>query len=192
MLAASACKAALVEERLFLGRRRAAQDGVAMRETAKAGDNVTVDFGVFPVFRSAACKGRDAAILICEMLGMHQRQEEELVERRGNLAVEALLDGRIGDAAGLGVRGKRAGIVAEHVSRELVEHDDEGKRAFGRRGPVVAGAFRGRFISGFEPRLYGGVESVVLGVPFCGAGGGSEFKNFSGSGYHVAPCHPGY
>src|SRR5262249_10819846 len=127
---ASAGKAAAVEEALLFLRGQAAESAVAMREAAEARNDVAMSERIrqaFTIVRRLV-KG-DAAVLVLEVLGMHERQVEEPLLGRVDGLVEAALEGGRGDRAGacIGRKGTRAG--AKYVARELIEQEEQGERA---------------------------------------------------------------
>ena len=63
------------------------------------------------------------------------------------------------------VGGEGAGIVAEHVPRELVEHEDRGKHAFRGREPRLRHPVAKLGIDGTEARRDGGVDRLVASKP---------------------------
>ena len=87
---------------------------------------------------------RDAAFLVGEVLGMLERQVEELRSRRLDLPVEASRQRPVGDRARQRIGGKGARAAAEHVARKLVEHDGQRQRALGRAPPSPASGPRRR------------------------------------------------
>ena len=77
---------------------------------------------------------------------MLERQVEELPLGQRHLPVEAARERALGDRAGQRIGGEGARIAAEHVARELVEHDDERERALGGLLPVGKLAGGGRLV----------------------------------------------
>ena len=69
----SAPKSATIEKGLFLRRRRAPQDGIAVRKAAEPADDIGMILGVFQIVRlPALAKEFDATQLIGQMLRMHE------------------------------------------------------------------------------------------------------------------------
>src|SRR2546423_274881 len=133
----SAGKAAVVEKGLFLRRRGAAQDRVAMRESPEAANDTGMALGVFAeLIIAVAARQLKAAFLIRQVFRVHERQIEELALGMRDLPVEAAADCALGDAAGELVGRVRVPVVAKHVARKLVERDDERERAFRGLLPV--------------------------------------------------------
>src|SRR5262249_46605213 len=130
-------KAAAVEEGLFLRRGGAAEYRVAVREAAEAADDVGVPLGMFQEFvvAVAACQV-DAALLVGEIFRMLERKIEERAQPAPHLRVEAAGEGASGDRARQRIGLVGAGLSAEHVARELIEHDGEGQRALRRLFPL--------------------------------------------------------
>src|SRR5215471_14471128 len=158
-------KAAAVEEGLLLRPGGAAQRRVAVRESAEATDDVGMLLGVFRgLIVAIAARERDAAFLIGEVFRVLEREIEELAFGVRDLPVEPALDSAIGDGA-------------EHVARELVEHDDEGERTLRRLLPrrelaVAAGLPEAR-----KARRDLGVEGRVLLKPLVEAGRAPECEH---------------
>ena len=129
----SARKAAGVEEGLLLRPGGAAQDRVAVREPPEAADDVGMSLGVSrELIVAIAARERHAAFLIGEIFRVLEWQIEELALDMRDLSVEPATDGAIGDGAGNTVGLVGAPVAAEHVARELVEHDDERERTLRR------------------------------------------------------------
>src|SRR5262245_10983138 len=129
----SARKAAGVEEGLLLRLGGAAQDRVAVREAPEAADDVGMSPGVSrELIVAIAARERHAAFLIGEIFRVLERQIEELALGMRDPPVEPASDGAIGDGARDPIARVGAPVAAEHVARELVEHDDERQRALRR------------------------------------------------------------
>src|SRR6516164_8558446 len=129
----SARKAAAIEEGLLLRPGGAAQRRVAVRKPSETTDDVGMLLGAFrELIVAVAARERDAAFLIGEIFRVLEWQIEELALDMRDLSVEPASDGAIGDGAGdtVGLVGAR--VAAEHVARELVEHDDERERTLRR------------------------------------------------------------
>src|SRR6187399_753982 len=115
---------------------------------------------------------------------MLERQVEELPFRRWHLPVKATRQRPRRNFAGQRIGGVGAGIAAEHVARELIEHDSERQRALG--GPLPVGKFfcGCRLVGLQEARPDGFVESTVLREPFLWPGFTPERQHGFGRGYH--------
>src|SRR6516225_12494851 len=141
----SARKAAGVEEGLLLRLGGAAQDRVAVREAPEAADDVGMSLDVSrELIVAIAARERHAAFLIGEIFRVLERQIEELALGMRDPPVEPASHGAIGDGAPAPIARVGAPVAAEHVARELVEHDDERQRALrrllpGRELAVAAG-----------------------------------------------------
>ena len=85
---------------------------------------------------AVAARKRAAALLVGQALRMHEGQTQELALVVGDPPIEAALEGADGDRARERVRRVAAALPAEHVARELVEHDRERERAFRRILPL--------------------------------------------------------
>src|SRR5262249_9032320 len=155
---------------------------VAVRESAEATDDVGMSLGVFRELGVAvAARERDAAFLIGEIFRVLERQIEELALGVRDGSVELALDGAIGDGAGNSIGLVGARVAAEHVARELVEHDDERERTLrrllpGRELAVAAGLPEAKK----APRELG-VEGRVLLEPLVGAGRAPECEHLHGA-----------
>src|SRR5215467_6524517 len=178
----SACKAAGVEEGLLLRPGGAAQRRVAVREPPEATDDVGMSLGVFrELIVAVTARERDAAFLIGEVFRVLEREIEELAFGVRDLPVEPALDSAIGDGAGNSIGLVGARVAAEHVARELVEHDDERERTLrrllpGRKLAVAAGVPEAR-----KARRDIGVEGCVLLEPLVGAGRAPERQHLPGA-----------
>src|ERR1700750_312745 len=159
----SACKAAGVEEGLLLRPGGAAQRRVAMREPPEATDDVGMALGVFrELIVAVAARERDAAFLIGDVFRVLERQIKELALGMGDLSVEPASDGAIGAGAGNPVGLVGAPVAAEHIARELVEHDNERERALRRRLPGRELAVAAGLPEAGKARRDLGVEGRVL------------------------------
>ena len=178
-------EAAAVEKGLLLGRGGAAEHGVAVREAAEPADDVGVQLRPFQqVGVAGRGKQRAASLLVGQGLGMLERQVEKLPSGDGTLPVEAARQRPLGDGAGQRIGGVGARIAAEHVARELVEHDGERQRAFGGLLPVGKLSGRGRLVGFKEARADVVVEGRVLLEPFFRAGLAPERQHGFGRGNH--------
>src|SRR5712692_3203949 len=132
----SAGKAAGVEEGLLLGPGGTAQHRVAVREAAEAADDVGMLLGIFgESIIAVAARQHQAVFLVRKILRMHERQIEKLALGMRELPVEASGDRTIRDGTGERVSPVGAGVAAEHIARELVEHDGERECALRRLFP---------------------------------------------------------
>src|SRR5437660_12643100 len=130
LLARSSGEAAGIEEGLLFGHSRAAEHCVAVREPAEAANDAGMLAGILEqILVAERAAERHAPLLVRQVLGMHERQIEELPFRHRTLPVEAARDGAVGNRTRKRVGGKSARLAAEHVARELVEYDDQGKCA---------------------------------------------------------------
>src|SRR3977135_4102616 len=97
----SAPKSATIEKGLFLRRRRAPQDGIAMRKAPEPADDIGMILGVFQIVRlPTLAEEFDATQLIGQMLRVHERQVEKFQQDRLDPGVGAACDGAAGDLAG--------------------------------------------------------------------------------------------
>src|SRR5712691_10155244 len=139
-------KSTVVEEGLLLRAGGAAQHRIAVREAAEAADDLGVLLGVFEEFVIAiSARQFDAALLIRQMLRMHERQIEKLALAVRDLAVEPAGDRTAGNGTRERIGQIGARVAAEHVAGKLVEHDGERQRALWRVLPsceLAAGSRR--------------------------------------------------
>src|SRR5215472_6971174 len=170
-------KAAAVEEGLLLRPGGAAQRRVAVWESAEASDDVGMLLGVFrELIVAVAARERDAAFLIGEIFRVLEREIEELALGVRDLPVEPASDGAIGDGAGNPIGLVGAPVAAEHVARELVEHDDERERTLRRLVPVQLAVAAGLPEARKAQRDLG-VEGRVLLEPLVGPGRAPECEH---------------
>ena len=73
---------------------------------------------------------RHAAVLIGHLLRMHERQIEKLPHRFVGRLVEAARERPVRHGTRQRIGGERAGAVAKHIARKLVEQDDKRERSF--------------------------------------------------------------
>jgi hypothetical protein len=106
-----------------------------------------------------------------------ERQIEELALGVRDLPVEPASDGAIGDGAGNTVGLIGAPVAAEHVARELVEHDEERERTLRRLPPVRELAVAAGLPEARKARRDLGVEGRVLLEPLVGPGRAPECKH---------------
>ena len=99
-----------------------------MREAAEAVDDDLVRLGPAQILRAQRREQRHRASLHGGVLGVLERQIEELAPRLRHAGIEAARDRALRDGERLGVRGEGGGRAAEHVAGELVEHDGRGER----------------------------------------------------------------
>ena len=124
-----------VEKGLFLGRGGAAEHGVAVGKAAEPADDVGMV--VRPIssswHRRPAIK-RHAAFLVGQIFRMHRTADRKnCAQPRRHLLVEAARrPARRGHRERHRSAANRcAAIAAEHVARELIEHDDQARARFG-------------------------------------------------------------
>src|SRR5829696_7562885 len=142
-----------------------------MREAAEAGDDVAVV--ARPLQRLLVAENLaegDRALLVFDILRVHEGEIEELAKGRLDLPVVSLLDRPVGSHEGRRVGPIHGLGAAEHVARELVEQKDHRQRALGRQFPFIQVAPGGRFIGEREAVAAASVEGVVLREPAILAG----------------------
>jgi hypothetical protein len=152
-----------------------------MRKSSEPADDIGMISGVFQVLRIASAREQlDAALLIGQVFGMHQRHIEKGAQRGIDAGIESAFDCADGDVAGLHVGGVDAAIAAEDVARKLVQHDDERQRT------VVAGLPRSELavFSGLpeieETPANLRVEGLIGGEPLVRPGFGPEREDVRG------------
>lgn len=120
---------------------------------------------------------RDTTLLIGEILRMHEGEIEEAPFGVGECAVEPAGNRACSDRVREMIGRKGARRALEHVARELVEHDDKGKRPL--RGPLPVGqpSCRGAFVIGQEPAHDRGIDVQVAREPFFRAKPAPEAEN---------------
>ena len=163
--------AACIQPRLFLGRVRAGEGAVAMREAAETTDHVAMRFGVFHVVRVAKGGAQgNAAVLVGDVFGMFERQVEEHAQRGVDLGIEADVEraARVLACERVGGEGVRA--VAEDVARYLIEQQDQRERAVGGGKQVFVFAACGGVVIVEKAGAQLDVEGSVFCEPFRGTG----------------------
>ena len=115
---------------------------------------------------------------------MLERQVEELPVGQRHYLVEATLKRALGDRAGLRIGGVGARVAAEHVARELIEHDRQRQRAVGGLLPVGKHSRRGCVIGFQEARADIVVERSVFLEPLFRACCAPEYQHGLGRGSH--------
>src|SRR5262245_44511845 len=136
-VAASPGKSATVEKCLFVGRGRASERNIAVWKATEAPDDIGVQLRPLQEFCIASCaKQSERALLISAVFGVFEWKIEKCPFRLRDLSIEAAGNRTLGDRARIRVGRKGAGLAAEHVTRELVEHDRQRQRAFGSLLPV--------------------------------------------------------
>src|SRR5208282_418721 len=115
-------EAPAVQKLPFSRRRLAAQYAVSMRKSSEFRDDIAVRHRKSQLLRiTERLVQPQAAILIGQQLGMHERQIKERPHGCVGFLVEAPSESAVCYGAGQVVGCKRACTVAEHVPRELVE-----------------------------------------------------------------------
>jgi hypothetical protein len=146
-----------------------------MRKAAEPADDVGMRLRVLDQLGVAGgVEQGKAAFLVGDVLGMLERKIEERLLGRRKILIESARKrarrhrprkriGRIG-----------AGIAAEHVARELVEHDQQRQRVLGRSFPRRQAAVGAGLIGGEKapPDLV--IERRILLEPFVGTRGTSQ------------------
>src|SRR5437016_5198751 len=174
--ASAACVSSLSEPRSmrgkkldFLGRRRATEDRVTVRESTKSANQLGVLFRKRERIGETGLVAQPAeelhrALLRGSRFGMLKRHVQEPSLDRNQRAIRASRDGLLGDRKRLRVAGESARRIAKAVARELIEQDDARESA-PRRRPVFESAGEG----GLDHRAESGpqlrVERRVLAEP---------------------------
>src|SRR5262249_16380934 len=94
---ALAAEPAVVEVLLLLRRRYAAHDRVGMRKAAEPANDVAVFLGVFQVLALRLGIELHAALLVDQLLGVHERQEEEVAQLVRHVLIVAALERAVRD-----------------------------------------------------------------------------------------------
>src|SRR5262249_8593330 len=131
-------EAARIEKRALLVCRFAAERAIAMGKPPEPADDVGMNLGMFDgllVARLAA--QRDAALLVGQILGVHERQMEEAPLGKRKWPVDPPRDRPLGDRARLGVGRIGARVTPEQVAGKLIEQDEKRKRSLRRRLPIA-------------------------------------------------------
>ena len=144
--------------------------------------------GVFQVRVAGRAVELDAAKLVGQFLRMHERQEEKAALVLRHVLVVAALERAIGGRARERIGREGARVAAEHVARELVEHDHQRERVFGGRLPGGKLAGRGGLIGREEFLADLGVERVVAREPFVRPGLAPEGEDVGGGGEFFRSC----
>jgi hypothetical protein len=161
-----------------------------MREPSEAADDVGMVFGIArELIVAVAVRELHAALLIGPILRVHERQIEELTLRPGDLLIEAARKRTIGRAPGRRVGRIGARLAAEHIARELIEHDDERERALRRLLPWREPTFGGSAPEAGKARGDLGIEGRVFLEPFVRAGRAPEGKHVRRSDRLVLRVH---
>jgi hypothetical protein len=116
-------EATVFEVPLFLRSHVAPEDRIAVREAAEAANDVAMTERVREVGLPKMPRQRHGTLLICQILGMGERQIEELGQLVIDGTIIAGLDGGIGDEPCMAVGGVSASRAAERIARELMEQD---------------------------------------------------------------------
>ncbi len=137
-----------------------------MGEAAEAGDDVVVMPGPLQGLGiPERLVEADGARLMERILGMREREVEELAEQRVDPRIEALGDGALCCNKGSRIRFVDPGGSPEHVSGELVEEQHQRQGTFGGIQPAVEIAPRRGLVSRQEAVAADLVEALVGGKP---------------------------
>ena len=148
-----------------------------MWKPSEATDDFCVLLGIFREFVVAvAARHIKAAFLIGEIFRMHERQIEKRALGSRYLQIETPPDGTIGHRPRAFVAGVTAGIAPEHVTRKLIERDDEGERAFRRFLPSGQTILSARLPKLQEAIGNFGIEGRIVGEPFVRSGGRARMR----------------
>ncbi|CAH1658121.1 hypothetical protein CHELA1G11_11368 [Hyphomicrobiales bacterium] len=178
-----ACEAAFIEKLLLFLRGVAAEQRIAMGEASEADDDRAMFLSERQTLSGAiGLVQGEAVVLVGEFLGMHERQIEELPLYGFDLAVEAAQDGASRHLAGESICREAAGAATEHVARELVEQDNEGKGRLGDRFPGRERTLSGLFVQREEAIADVLVEAQVLDIPTLGSRFEPECQNIPYAG----------
>ena len=106
-----------------------------MRKAAEAADDVAMTKRVRQVRLAQATHQIDLALLVVEVLGMAERQIEELRQLAIDSSIMPGLDGSICNESRMTVGCVHACRAAERIARELIQEDDERQCAVGNARP---------------------------------------------------------
>src|SRR6056297_2462515 len=134
---------------------RALQRLVAIGEATELADHLAMRAGMQQIVGAGLghplADQPHAAVLIAQVLRMHQRQVIELPRRLVDAHIPFAVDRRLGHGQPDPVGGKGTPLAAEHVARELVGEDDISQRATRIGQPKSMGALTGAAPCVFEP-----------------------------------------
>ena len=168
----------------------AAERAIAVGKAPEAANDVGMDLGVFFAFGIAGVAAqRDAALLVGEILRVHQRQIEEALLRQSEQPVGAPRDRRFGNRARRRIGCERARVAAEQVAGKLIEQDEERQRAVRRRPPVLELAGCRSPVSRKESCADLGVEGIVPLEPFRRPGRALEGEHVLGTCKGLGALH---
>ena len=157
-----------IEKALLLVRAFPAQDHVAMGKTTEAGNDVPMLHGIGHIRLADLLHPAYTFLLIGEILGMHVRHGEELVQVVADMIVIASRQGTLGDAQSFPVGRKCARRSTKHVARKLVEDEDESQSSIGLLGPSVEFTRRSPHINITEALRDHRIEVIVPLEPTIG------------------------
>ncbi len=143
-----------------------------MRKAAEAGDDVVVVLGpaIVGFALHPGLEQFDLPGLIGAVLRMLQRQIEEPPDVALNLQVVPGLQRPLCKMPRQRIRREGMARAAEGVARKLVQQDQQGQRALRRLRPVIQRPPGSGMVCDLESLAEQGVESLVFGEPFRGAG----------------------
>ena len=143
-----------------------------MRKAAEADDDIAMVLGpaVIGFALHPGLEQFDLAVLVGEVLRMLEGQVEEPPDVALNLQVVPGLQRLPGDHPCQGIGGEGMARAAEGVARKLVQQDQQGQRALRRLRPVIQRPPGSGMVCDLESLAEQGVESLVFGEPFRGAG----------------------
>jgi hypothetical protein len=108
---------------------------------------------------------------------VHERQIEERVLAFEHLEIEAAPNGAIRGGASALVGGVAAGLATKHITRKLIERDDEGEGTFRHLLPLCQAPLGGRLPELEEAFVYFGIEAGVADEPFVRSGDAPKFEH---------------
>ena len=149
-----------------------------------------MDLGIFFAFGIAGLAAqRDAALLVGEILRVHQRQIEEAPLRQWKQPVGAPRDRPFGNRARRRIGRERARVAPEQVAGKLIEQQQERQRAVRRRLPVLEPAGCRSLAGRKESCADLGIQGVVALEPFRRPGRAPEREYRFGVGNALRTRH---
>src|SRR3990172_2043474 len=165
---------------LLLRCHRPPEDRIAVREAAETANDLAMALRVRQIRLAQAAYQCHRALLIGEVLGMGERQIEELCQAEVVHLIMPSIDGRIGDQPRMTVGRIHACRAAEGVAGKLIEQDDERQCAVGAPGPAGQFAARCRLMRSKKVITKALVEGIVLREPKAGPSLPPELDNGAG------------
>ena len=136
-----------------------------MRVAAEAVDDGFVLFFMYQHVGGVAGEEFQRKGVDCAAFAVHERHQHHMPPCVGQIGEAGLFGGFLGKHLRHGVAGEGLRVVAEQVTRKLVEHDDFRQAAFKRGAPSVEFGAGGLLPKVGEAAADGLVEFVAFGEP---------------------------